>query len=320
MTDSPNYIQLRPMEEADYPRIAELMNMFASTPITPEELLHRHQASSPETIRQRMVALDKQEYIVGFAQAVHAPWMPSGKFRVAVNVDRVRHRQGIGSHLYTIAHQFTRFYNASLLESEVREDQPEAVQFAQHRGFTIHRHLFESTLDLARFDEARFQGVIEQVEASGIRFFSLAELGSTFETHKKLHEHILNYAGDIPGLEDEPLPPFEQMRKTLYQAQDFHADAQVIAVDGERWVGSALLTHHPANNSMYNAGSGVERAYRGRHLALALKLLSIRCARRHGVALIRTNNDSENTAMLALNRKLGYIPQPGIYTMQCTLP
>jgi hypothetical protein len=48
-------------------------------------------------------------------------------------------------------------------------------------------------------------------------------------------------------------------------------------------------------------------------VAQALKLLAIRCARRYGAVYIRTHNDSENAPMLAINRKLGYQPQPGLY-------
>ncbi len=61
--------------------------------------------------------------------------------------------------------------------------------------------------------------------------------------------------------------------------------------------------------------TGVERAYRGRHIALALKLLGIRYAKARGALTIRTNNDSQNVPMLAVNRKLGYRPEPGIYRL-----
>ncbi|MGH2481821.1 MAG: GNAT family N-acetyltransferase, partial [Ktedonobacteraceae bacterium] len=268
-------------------------------------------------------ALDEQGHLVGFSQAVHAPWLPPGKFRVIINVDHAKHGQGIGSLLYNALQQFAEAHSASLLESDVREDHYLSIRFAKRRGFTIHRHLFEATLDLARFNETRFQGVIEQVEASGIRFYSLAELGEKLgdivAAQKQLYEHTLRYVIDIPGSKEETLPPFEQMRKALYLSPGFPAEVQTIAVDGEKLVGSAQLLYYSANTSMYNGGSGVERAYRGRHIALALKLLAIRRAHRYGAVHLRTHNDSENAAMLALNRKLGYVPQPGLYTMQSTL-
>jgi GNAT superfamily N-acetyltransferase len=149
-------VRLRPMDEADYPRVAALMNMFNPDPIDPEELTRLFRAAHPESIKQRTVALDEQGHIVGFSEVVHNPWMLPGRFRINLDVDRAKHGQGIGSLLYNAARQFAEEHSARLLESLVREDQPEAVQFAQRRGFTIYRHLFESTLDLTQFDETRF--------------------------------------------------------------------------------------------------------------------------------------------------------------------
>lgn len=77
--------------------------------------------------------------------------------------------------------------------------------------------------------------------------------------------------------------------------------------------------YFPTNNYMYNMMTGVEPSYRGRHIALALKLLVIECARSYGAAYMRTNNDSENAPMLAVNHKLGYQLQPGRYLLTQSL-
>lgn len=61
--------------------------------------------------------------------------------------------------------------------------------------------------------------------------------------------------------------------------------------------------------------TGVDPAWHGKGIALALKVLAIDCARRYGADYISTNNDSENAPMLAINRTLGYQPQPGFYRM-----
>lgn len=86
-------------------------------------------------------------------------------------------------------------------------------------------------------------------------------------------------------------------------------------MDGERWIGLSSLDYYPEQQAMHNGFTGVDRAYRGRHLALALKLLSIQVARRYAVEYLYTNNDSTNTPMLAVNRRLGYQPEPGIFML-----
>lgn len=70
---------------------------------------------------------------------------------------------------------------------------------------------------------------------------------------------------------------------------------------------------------MSHWGASIDRAYRGRHIAFALKLFVIRAARRYDAEYLSTFNDSENAPMLAINRKLGYQPQPGMYDLRCKL-
>ena len=66
---------------------------------------------------------------------------------------------------------------------------------------------------------------------------------------------------------------------------------------------------------MYNMMTGVMPHHRGQKLAQVLKLQSIQFAKAFGADYILTHNDSENDPMLAINRKLGYVPQPGVYRL-----
>ena len=102
---------------------------------------------------------------------------------------------------------------------------------------------------------------------------------------------------DISVVRDEALPEFR------------------LAADGDNIIGLAAVGAMSSDLDMGNMITGVDRAYRGRKIAQALKLLTIRFARSYGAKTIRTNNDSENAPMLAINRKLGYQPHPGIYRL-----
>lgn len=164
------------------------------------------------------------------------------------------------------------------------------------------------------FDEQPFAGVIEACEASGIRFTSIAELGDTTENRRQLYAINRTTSLDIPG-SDGTFPSFEESINWIFQAAWFRADGQLIARDGERWVGYCSVGYYAETNSMYNFMTGIEKGYRGRKIAVALKLLAIRLAKDAGVEYIRTNNDAENMAMLAINRKLGYQPLLSIYQL-----
>ena len=69
------------------------------------------------------------------------------------------------------------------------------------------------------------------------------------------------------------------------------------------------------DRSAYNQHTGVLCAYRGRKIAQSLKLLAARYARARGAQTLGTHNDSQNAPILAINRKMGYQPQPGNYLL-----
>jgi predicted GNAT superfamily acetyltransferase len=105
------------------------------------------------------------------------------------------------------------------------------------------------------------------------------------------------------------------MNQMFNTASWFRPEGQILAADGDRYVGLSAVGYFKETNSAYNMMTGVMPDYRGRKIAQALKLLSIRAAQNWGVDSIRTNNDSQNAPMLAINRRLGYVPEPGIYRM-----
>jgi RimJ/RimL family protein N-acetyltransferase len=57
----------------------------------------------------------------------------------------------------------------------------------------------------------------------------------------------------------------------------------------------------------------LERAYRGRGLSLAIKVVALIWAKEQGYPYARTYNYSANQRMLASNQRLGYLPQPGFF-------
>ncbi|MEO8973639.1 MAG: GNAT family N-acetyltransferase [Ktedonobacteraceae bacterium] len=306
---------LRPLiPETDFPRFAELLNTVEPETIT-SQVLHDWLESEPaDRIRRRITAVDERGYVVGFSDVGRDSWMEAGRFWLSVIVDAAWQRQGTGSRLFEDALQCVQEQNATLLETEVRDHLPTSLRFAEQHGFTIDRYLYESTLDVTTFDERPFSGAIEAVEAQGIRFHTLADMGDTLEAQRNLYEINRRYAFDVPGRE-QTFAPFERFRKQVFAAIWYRADGQIVALDGDRWVGMSAVGYFEEANFMINMMTGVEPSYRGRGIAFALKLLTIRCARRYGAAYIRTSNDSANAPILAINRKLGYQPQPGKYLM-----
>lgn len=307
-------IRVRPVVPAlDFPRIAELITQVESDPVTAEALHEREQRRPHGYVGIHLVAADDEERVAGYAKAEHLPWMRPGFFWSWVVVDEQRQREGIGSLLAGQIIEFAASQGATRLESELRDNCARCLRFAERHGFTPYTRHFESMLDLTSFDERRFGGAVKVVEEMGIRFFTLADIPQTTESERAYYELWSDAARDVPGVEAFGNPPFEQFRESLFGAAEFRPDCHIVAADGEDWVGFTAMEYSAESNSAYNRMTGVRRSHRGRQLALALKLLAIRRAREYGAAQMRTHNGSQNEAMLAVNRKLGYQPEPGYY-------
>lgn len=304
---------IRPaVPERDFAAIAGIMSEELTYEVT-EAQLHEWEARHWDgLIRNRLVA-EANGRVVGYGLSAHQPWDPPGQFEVWPAVTQAKRHSGIGAALYAAVLACARERGATVLTSEVQEGDTESMRFAERRGFAIDRHLFESQLDVMAFDEAPFAGTIEAVEARGIRFFSLAD-ADTPEVRRALHKVNTVTALDIPGYTGGS-PTYDEFGQMVFSASWFAPEGQILAADGDRMVGLTAIGYYPEQGLMVNNMTGVLSEYRGRRIALALKLLAIRLAKQKGVGRLRTSNDSENAPMLAINRKLGYVPEAGVYRL-----
>lgn len=299
--------------QRDYAALARFLSAFEPDPISATQI-HEWDQRLADSIVRRSIVRGGEAAIHGYSVALHSPWEPEGRFYLWVGVEEAQRRQGLGNLLYEDALRFIRSQHGTEIRTAVNEPDAAGLRFAQARGFSITTHTFASTLNLHSFDEGRFAGIVDALERAGIRFFSLADVGDTEEARRQLYD--LNYRAvmDDPG-SDGSFPPFEQFSPNLDIASWFRAEGQILAADGDRYVGLSAVGYFAESNMMYNMITGVDPDYRGRGIAQALKVLTIRYAKACGADYIRTNNNSRNAPMLAINCKLGYQPQPGIYDL-----
>lgn len=300
--------------EQDYDAAASLISQYQNQAITGNDIREWDERRFEGMIRRRTVAVTEAGQVVGCSTMIHEPWDPPGKFYVWLCVDAAATRQGIGSHLYGDAHTFCQANGASQFTSQVNDNDSDSQAFAQRRGFHQDRHIFESVIHLADFNETPLTHITPAVHAQGIRILSLTDVGDTPELRRQLYEVNRATALDIPG-RSSLFSTYEEFTRMVFHSGWFNPAGQILALDGDKAVGLAAVRFLGETGTMYNLMTGVLPEYRGRNIALALKLHTIRLARAWGARAIRTNNDSQNGPMLAINRKLGYQPEPGHYTL-----
>ncbi|MEQ1698696.1 MAG: GNAT family N-acetyltransferase [Ilumatobacteraceae bacterium] len=159
-------------------------------------------------------------------------------------------------------------------------------------------------LDITTFDSAPFEDEVRAVHDGGIALVTLDELGADEANLRRLYALNAECAADIP--ERGPFHTWEDYRRLRIDVPSFDPAGLVVALDGEQWVGLAGSADHRGRGYLFNEITGVVRSHRRRGIALALKLHGMDYVRRSGVRIVRTVHHPANTAIIALNRQLGY--------------
>jgi GNAT superfamily N-acetyltransferase len=300
-----------------YDALARFLNHFEPDPIAAADIREWDRRSEGHIVRRSIVRNDEGD-VIAYGVVHHGPWNQPHEFYLWIGVAATERRQGMGQALYDHALTTIRSHDGTALVSEVGEDQAAGLRFAQRQGFVQHKHTFQSKLDLHQFDESAFSVMVDGVQAQGIRLYSLADVADTPTARRQLYAINQQMTLQDPGV-DGPFPAFEQFEKDVFAAPWYRPAGQWLAADGDHVIGMCAVGYFQESNSMYNMMTGVAEAYRGRGIAQALKVQAIRWAKAYGADYIRTNNNSENAPMLAINRKLGYEPQPGSYKFTKTL-
>jgi GNAT superfamily N-acetyltransferase len=309
-------VTIRVALESDAPAVTAIVNEGSSEPTSVELVRERLEGAltGGDNII-RMVATVADGQVSGYGHVLRDDWMKPGLYYLHIAIAPAVRRQGYGSALFERLHEWAVPRGATAFRSDTNDRLPAGYAFATHLGFRVERRIFESTLDLATFDEAPFTPTLDAARATGIRFLTLADVGDTEETRRVLWELERTVGRDMPGEAEAAILPFETYLERFFDTPGYDPAVQFIAADGATWVGLARGETLETSDGLYNGVTGVLPAWRNRGIALALKLLLIQAAIQRGAPYIRANNDSRNGPMLAVNRKLGYQPEPGYTRM-----
>ncbi|MEM7128253.1 MAG: GNAT family N-acetyltransferase [Chloroflexota bacterium] len=299
----------------DFPRIAELLSADASETTNAQELIDEHNVEMDGRILRHAVAVNNNGEVVGFNFAGHYPSMPIHQYYVNVVVDPGHRNQGIGAQLWEDVVSYLQKQSADALLADVYEGDPVHFQFAEKRGFKTRIHELRAVLDLSTFNESKFAGFTERVEATGIRLASFADVEQSEENIRRLYDINGVAALDDPA-SDGAYINYENWMKVIFGGSWFQPAGQMIALDGDNFIGMSAITYDAEENAGFTLISGIHADYRDRKIMQALKLRAINYARSKGAARVVTEFETGNAPMRAINQKFGFVEEEGKYEME----
>jgi RimJ/RimL family protein N-acetyltransferase len=180
----------------------------------------------------------------------------------------------------------------------------EALVVLEQQGFKVSERSIRSVKIL---EQPMDVVMVRQLEQQGYEFKSLLELGDSGLHREKLYWLVRGAVENDPAFEGK-FETFDQFNAFIWSIYWNNANGVFIALHNSDWVSmSGVHLDRIVQNGVATTLAGTAQDHRGLGLVQALKTLAINEAIKCGLTEIRTSNDSRNTAMLAINKKLGFV-------------
>lgn len=319
---------LRPFTEADLPALVALHNRCRpDLPRTEASLRHLDAVYGGDLLVNLVAtsANGSEGPLLGAVRALRAA-PGSRKMRLTLLVPMVETEGAEGSFglartLYEAALGALASHQPTALETYVREGEA-WLGFFEGLGFGELERMWESHLDVQRFDPAMWEGALVRAAEAGLSLRPLADLPATEATQRLLYDLTTRLLLDVPFSEPPTLWPLEVWRERVWGSPYFLPEGFFLAFDRSdpgRPVGLSELYRTERPGWLSTGLTGVGRAYRRQGVALALKVRAASYAKAQGMLVITTRNHTTNGAMLGINERLGFARQPAWITLKKTL-
>jgi GNAT superfamily N-acetyltransferase len=292
------------LNKASYPDYGE----------TEEEWRHWDETWDHEKYFKSRVVAEDGGRVVGFGLVNHMRWAyVATKYRIDITVHPDHRGRGHGTALYDAILDKIRTRDGKTVAAAAKESMADGVRFLTKRDFREVKRDWESRLFVEGFDFERFGTADARVDKQGIRITTLAEeMQRDPEALRKAFDLNEDCRMDVPSVDPPTRHTFDEFRRDDIDAPNALLDAFYIAIDKSgRYLGvSNLFRSLDDPTFIWQGITGVRRDARGKGIAMALKLRTVRYAIDNGIEHIKTWNDVHNKAMLSINEAMGFAKQP----------
>ena len=304
--------KLRPFHTPDWSTVSAIASARAANDERGHEswLNSRQKFDESRYFRRHYVVenADGKQIIAygGVEQSVYLP-----KYRLFLLSDPQWLKRGVGEMLLDRLSEDLREAQAVTVSCRQYATETELVNLLESRGFTETTRVLDLRLNVATTDLSTHASLIERLHSEGISITTFAdESARNPDCVEKLYAFTTLIRHDDPA-RGAFLPPAYNAREALLWIKMPYVlpDAFFIAKHGDEYAGVSDVSLFEAIPGGLTQGfTGVKREYRRRGLATALKLSGVLYAQTCGYQVIQTFNKPEQTAIRALNEKLGFEP------------
>ena len=128
---------------------------------------------------------------------------------------------------------------------------------------------------------------------------------------EKLYDMHVEVLADVPQPDAYTPQTIDQFQQRLLDNPAYVPGGHFLAKDDNRYIAESFVFRSEERpDVLYQGLTATRREYRGRGIALALKLRVVAFAKQRGYREIRTWNDTLNAPMLHINETMGFVRQP----------
>lgn len=226
-------------------------------------------------------------------------------------------QQGIGTELMDNALEQARALGLSELTSQFDDADLGSKAFSKHYQFEPYLHWVSYSLNLNAWDESNLISSLEQARNNQIQYRTFEELGDTETNRLRLYELNKTLSATILREHPQEFMDFETYQRQRLNGSFFPHSGVFVAIDDHEWIGMTQVSLR--TDYAFLEMTGVLPEYRGKGIASALKLLSIRYVKQREIEAIRTYHDVINTPIIAVNEKAGFIRGQSFYRVKRNL-